>query len=152
MISEWGLWEFTLGFRKTWQYIRYIWFRFVKITSGKLGSIWRLFCLNFSTLMVGNVIIFLLTMHNIWIFLLRILTGKKHHQMKLWCFRKVWMWTFGWLVYQINSLNEILKLKQNSQKNKVDTGKTPFSVISSFFTPHSNSFFTPHSNHWLLPD
>ena len=106
----------------------------------------------FRPLMVANVITFLLTMHNIWIFLLRILTGKKHHQMKLWFFRKVWMWTFGWLVYQINSLNEILKLKQNSQKNKVDTGKTSFSVISPFFTPHSYSFFTPHSNHWLLPD
>ena len=37
--------------------------------------------------------------------------------------------TFGSLVHQNMSLWEILKLKENFQKNKVSTGKTPFSVI-----------------------
>ena len=41
-------------------------------------------------------------------------------------FQKIRIWTFAWLVYQINSLYEVLKLKQNFQKNKVVTGKTPF--------------------------
>ena len=31
----------------------------------------------------------------------------------------------------------IFKLKQNLQKNKVVTGKTPFFVIGPFFTQHS---------------
>ena len=32
---------------------------------------------------------------------------------------------------------EVLKLKQNFQKNKVVTGKTPFSVIGPFCSYHS---------------
>ena len=35
---------------------------------------------------------------------------------------------FGWLVHQIISLYEVLKLKQNYLKTEVVTGKTPFSV------------------------
>ena len=41
------------------------------------------------------------------------------------------------VVHQINSLEEVLKLKQNFQKNKVITGKTPFFVIGPFCTHHS---------------
>ena len=48
--------------------------------------------------------------------------GKKHPYIKLQCFRKVWIWTFGWLVHQINSIYEVLKLNQNFQKRKVVTG------------------------------
>ena len=51
--------------------------------------------------------------------MLRILTGKKHHQMKLQRLQKVQIWAFGLSVQQINSLQEVLKLKQNFQKNKV---------------------------------
>ena len=55
---------------------------------------------------------------------LRILTGKKHG-------------VFGSLLHQINSVEEVLKLKQNFQKNKVVTGKTPFFVTGPFRTYHS---------------
>ena len=40
----------------------------------------------------------------------------------------------GSLVLQINSLEGVLKLTQNFQKKKVDTGKTPFFVIGPFCT------------------
>ena len=36
------------------------------------------------------------------------------------------------MVHQINFLLEVLNLKQNLQKNKVVTGKTPFLVIGPF--------------------
>ena len=52
-------------------------------------------------------------------------------------FQKVSIWTFGWLVYQINSIYEFPKLKQNFRKREVVTGKTPFFVIGPFCTPHS---------------
>ena len=71
--------------------------------------------------------------------ILRILTGKKHSQIKLQCFYKVWISTFGWLVHQLNSLREINKLKQNFPKIKAVTGKTPFFVIYPFCTPNSIS-------------
>ena len=48
---------------------------------------------------------------------LRILTGKKHRQIKLQRLHKVRIWTFGTLIYEINYLYEVLKLKQNFQKN-----------------------------------
>ena len=65
---------------------------------------------------------------------LKILTGKKYHQIELQRLQKVWIWTFGSLVQQINSLLlEVLTLKQNFQNNKVVTGKTPFFVIDPFF-------------------
>ena len=35
---------------------------------------------------------------------LRILSGKKHHQIKLQPIQKVRIWAFGLLVHQINSL------------------------------------------------
>ena len=66
--------------------------------------------------------------------LLRIPIGKKHHQIKH--LQKVWVWTFGSLVHQINSLKEVLKLKQNFHKNKVVTGRTSFFVIGLFCTHH----------------
>ena len=49
---------------------------------------------------------------------------------------KVQIWAFGLLVQQINSLEEVLKLKQNFQKNKEVTGKTPFSLIGPFCSHH----------------
>ena len=67
---------------------------------------------------------------------LRILTVKKHHQIKLKRLRKVWIWTFEWLVHQISDLYEVLKLKQIFRKNKLVTGKPPFSVIGPFSSPH----------------
>ena len=68
---------------------------------------------------------------------LRILTGKKHPQIKLHRFQIVWIWTFGWSVHQINFLYEVLKLKQSFWKNKLVTGKTPSFVIGSLCTLHS---------------
>ena len=38
------------------------------------------------------------------LFPLRILTGKKHRQIKLQRLQNVWIWAFGSLVHQINSL------------------------------------------------
>ena len=67
---------------------------------------------------------------------LRILTGKKHRQIKLQRLHKVRIWTFGMLIYQINYLYEVLKLKQNFQK-KVVTGETPLFLIGPFCTQHS---------------
>ena len=67
---------------------------------------------------------------------LRILTRKKHRQMKLQCLQKVKIWVFGLLVQQINSLWEVLKLKHNFQKNKVVTGKTPFFLVGPFCSDH----------------
>ena len=81
-----------------------------------------------------------------YIQLLRILTGKKHPQIKLQHFRKVWIWTFGWLVHQINPLYEILELKQNFWKNKVIFGKTPLFLVDPFCTSHSICL------HWLLTE
>ena len=44
-------------------------------------------------------------------------------------------------VWAVGTLNQLfkrgIKLKQNFQKNKVVTGKTPFSVISPFCSYHS---------------
>ena len=68
---------------------------------------------------------------------LRILTGKKHCQIKLQLLQKVQIWAFGFLVQQINSLWEVLKLKQNFRKNKVVTGKTPLFVLGLFCSHHS---------------
>ena len=45
-------------------------------------------------------------------------TGKKHRQIKLQRLQKVRFWTFGLLVHQIDSLQEVLKLKQNFRKNE----------------------------------
>ena len=44
-----------------------------------------------------------------------------------------------WVVGTLNQLfkKEVLKLKQNPQKNKVVTGKTPFFVIGPFGGHHS---------------
>ena len=39
------------------------------------------------------------------------------------------MWTFGLLVHQVSSFQEVLKLEKNFQKYKVGTSKTPFFVI-----------------------
>ena len=68
---------------------------------------------------------------------LRILTGKKHPKIKLQRLRKILILTFGSLVHQINSFQEVLKLEQIFQKNKVVTGKTPLFVIGPFCSRHS---------------
>ena len=68
---------------------------------------------------------------------LRILTGKKARQIKLRRSQKVVIWAFGSLVHQINSLQKAHNLKQDFQKNKGVTGKTPFYVIGPFCTHHS---------------
>ena len=70
-------------------------------------------------------------------YILGILTGENHRQIKLQRLQKVQIWAFELLVQQINSLEEVLKLKQNFQKNKVVTGKTPFFVIGPFCSHHS---------------
>ena len=59
---------------------------------------------------------------------------KKHRHVKLQRLYKVRTWAFGLLVYQINSSEEVLKLTQNFQKNKVVTSKTPFFVIHFVLT------------------
>ena len=69
---------------------------------------------------------------------LRILTRKKYPQKKNSnAFQKVWIWTFRRLVHQLNSLYEVLNMKQNSGKNIVVTGKTPLFEIAPFCTPSS---------------
>ena len=67
---------------------------------------------------------------------LRILTGKKHPQIKLQRFWKAWIWRFGWLLPQ-SSLYKVFKLKQNFWKDKIVTGKTPFFVMGQFSNLHS---------------
>ena len=68
---------------------------------------------------------------------LRILTGKKHPKIKLQRLRKMRIWRFGLLAHQISSIQEVLKLKQIFQKNKVVTAKTPLFVIGQFCSRHS---------------
>ena len=65
---------------------------------------------------------------------------KAPSKIKLQRFRKLWIWTFGRLVHQINSLYEVLKLKQNFRKNKVVAGKTSFFLIGPFCAPDSIFF------------
>ena len=47
--------------------------------------------------------------------------------------------TFILILWVVGTTNQlfVLKLKQNFQKNKVVTGKTPFFVIGSFCSHHS---------------
>ena len=52
---------------------------------------------------------------------LRILAGKKHPKIKLQHLRKIRIWTSGSLVHQINSFQEVQKLKQIFQKKKAVT-------------------------------
>ena len=80
--------------------------------------------------------------------ILRIITGKKHPKIKVQRFRKVRIWTFRWLLHQITSLYEVLKLKQNSQKNNVVTFKTLFFVIGSSCIPYPNIGFCMEMLHF----
>ena len=57
------------------------------------------------------------------IYVVRMVTGKKHHQIKLRHLQKVRIWAFGLLLHQINSIEEVLKLKQIFQKNEIVSGK-----------------------------
>ena len=68
---------------------------------------------------------------------LRILTGKKHPQIKLQRSLKVPVWAFALLAHQINSLEVVFILKKNVQKNKVVISKTLFSVVGPFCSQHS---------------
>ena len=43
---------------------------------------------------------------------------------------------FGYLIHQMNSLQEVHKLKQNFQKHEVVGDKTSFFVIDPFGIPH----------------
>ena len=54
-----------------------------------------------------------------------------HPQIKL---QRLRIWTLRRLVYRINSLYEVLRLKQNFRKNKVVAAKTPSFVIGQFYT------------------
>ena len=49
--------------------------------------------------------------------ILRIPTGKKHPKIKLQLLRKIRILTFGSLLHQINSFQEVLKLEYIFQKN-----------------------------------
>ena len=71
----------------------------------------------------------------------RTLSGKKHPQIKLQRFPKQWIWTFGWLVYQINSICKILHLKQNFRKNKVTTAESFRGNLSVATDAHVLRFF-----------
>ena len=62
---------------------------------------------------------------------------EKAHSNKTSSLSKVWIWIFGWLLRQINSLYEVLKMKQNFRKIKIVTGKTSFFVIGPFCIHHS---------------
>ena len=64
--------------------------------------------------------------------ILRILTGKKHPKIKLQHLRKIWIWTFGSLVHQINFFS-----KTGTNFPNVFTGKTPLFVIDSFGSRHT---------------
>ena len=44
---------------------------------------------------------------------------EKHRQIKLQCLQKVWIWTFGWLVHQVNSLWEFLNWNKIFKKIKL---------------------------------
>ena len=54
---------------------------------------------------------------NKYLFILRILTGKKRPTFKLQRLRKIRILTFGSLVHQINFFQEVLKLEQISPQN-----------------------------------
>ena len=56
---------------------------------------------------------------------------------KLQRLRKIQIWTLGSMVHQINPFEEVLKLKQIFQINKVVTGKTLLFVIGQFCSRHS---------------
>ena len=73
----------------------------------------------------------------LWRKYVRILTRKMHPKIKLQRLRKIRIWTFASLVHQIKSFQEVQKLEQIFQKNKVVTGKTLLFVVGPFCSPHS---------------
>ena len=82
---------------------------------------------------------------------LRILTGKKHPKIKLQRLRKIRILTFGSLVHQINSCQEVLGLEQILGV----TGKTQLFMIGQFCSLHSiclNSGFWQRSFEWKRCD
>ena len=73
----------------------------------------------------------------LWRKYVRILTRKMHPKIKLQRLRKIRIWTFASLVHQIKSFQEVQKLEQIFQKNKVVTGKTLLFVVGPFCSRHS---------------
>ena len=71
---------------------------------------------------------------NLLVCRLRILVGKKHPKIKLQRLRKIPIWTFGSVVYQINFLRSSKTGTENKvvTKNKVVTGKTALFVMGPF--------------------
>ena len=69
-------------------------------------------------------------------------TGKKHPKIKLQRLRKIQILTFGLLLHQINSFQEVVKLEKNFPKKYVVTGKTPLFVIGSSYSRHCISLNT----------
>ena len=68
--------------------------------------------------------------------LLRVLTGKKHPQMKLQRLPKVWIWTEA--KFLKNNVPKVwIWTETKFSKNKVVAGKTPFFVRGPFYTSHS---------------
>ena len=63
---------------------------------------------------------------------------KKHPKVKLKRFPKVWIWTFQWLVHQINSIYKVPNLKEDFRKRKVVTRIDPTFVIKG--GPNSEHF------------
>ena len=91
-----------------------------------------------------------ISLNNFWL----ILAGKKHPKIKLQRLRKILILTFGSLVHQINSFQEVLELEQIFQK-KVVTGKTPLIEIGPFCSCHSiclNIGFWQSSFEWKWCD
>ena len=72
----------------------------------------------------------------LWRKYVRILTRKMHPKIKLQRSRKIRIWTFGSLVHQIKSFQEVPKREQIFQKNKVVKGKTSLFVIGPFCSRH----------------
>ena len=73
---------------------------------------------------------------------LRIPTGKKHPKIKLQCLRKIRILTFGSLVHEINSFQEVLKLEHIFKKNYVVTGKTPHWFLTDRAVLNGNGVFS----------
>ena len=99
-------------------------YKFKFILSILISSCFSFFEITHFNGYVSIIVIFIIIIIiiNLFQFGLRILTGKKHPKIKLQRLQKIRICTFGSLVHQINSFQEVLKLKQISQKNKAVTG------------------------------
>ena len=124
----------------------------MKFYMQKCPKIWSFFRgLDFQCCLILQLNIVVFYWHRFF-FTLRILTSKKHPKIKLQRLRKIRIWTFGSLIHQINSFEEVLKVEQIFQKNKVVTGKTLLFEIGPFCSCHSclNIGFWQSSFEWKL--